>query len=93
MLEVSSFLKDPDFFANPYPLYDRWRAEAPVRWEPALDGWCVTSHAAIVALLADPHLSSDRTESFLAGLPHDVRETLCAIPAFADWCRRRSPPE
>jgi len=76
MLEVRSFLQDPDFFANPYALYDRWRNEAPVRWEPALNGWCVTSHAAISAALADPHLSSDRTEAYLAAFPPDARETL-----------------
>ncbi len=76
MLEVRSFLTDPGFYADPYATYDRWRAETPVRWEPALRAWSVTSHAAASAALADPHLSSDRTEAYLAGFPRDTRDAL-----------------
>lgn len=94
MLEVRSFLEDPGFFANPYALYDQWRAEAPVRWEPALRGWCVTSHAAVTAALADPHLSSDRTEAYLAAFPLDARETLCTFArARSDMMLFVDPPK
>lgn len=76
MPDVGSFLQDPGFFADPYATYDRWRTEAPVRWEPVLNAWCVASHAATSAALADPHLSSDRTEAYLAAFPLDAREAL-----------------
>src|SRR5215213_5811266 len=89
-----SFLEDPRFFANPYPAYDQWRTEAPVRWEPALNAWCVTSHAAITAALVDPHLSSDRTEAYLAGFPGDARQALSSFArARSDMMLFVDPPK
>lgn len=83
MLETRPLLDDPAFYANPYATYDRWRDEAPVRWEPALNGWCVTSHAAVSAALADPRLSADRTDAFLSVFSPEDRESL------ADFARAR----
>src|SRR5215217_4341324 len=94
MPEVGSFLQDPGFFADPYATYDRWRAEAPVRWEPALNAWCVSSYAAASAALADPHLSSDRTEAYLAAFPHDARDALCPFArARSDMMLFVDPPK
>ena len=52
----------PDELANPYPFYDRARAEAPVFHSPLLDMWVVTRYADVVAALQDPQrFSSENT--------------------------------
>jgi len=52
-------LLDPDVLADPYPLYERLRTEAPVLWDPYLHAWVVTRYADVVSVLQ--HFSADRT--------------------------------
>src|ERR1043165_5164456 len=44
-------LLDPEVLANPYPLYQRLREEAPVYWDPYLHAWVVTRYADVVTVL------------------------------------------
>jgi cytochrome P450 len=41
----------PEYLANPYPLYERLRTEAPVHWDPYLHAWVVTRYADVVTIL------------------------------------------
>ena len=52
-------LLDPEVLANPYPLYERLRSEAPVHWDPYLHAWVVTRYADVVTVLH--HFSANRT--------------------------------
>jgi cytochrome P450 len=52
-------LLDPNVLANPYPLYERLRTEAPVYWDPYLHAWVVTRYADVVTVLH--HFSANRT--------------------------------
>ena len=52
-------LLDPVVLANPYPLYERLRTEAPVHWDPYLHAWVVTRYADVVTVLH--HFSANRT--------------------------------
>src|SRR5882672_3153511 len=52
-------LLDPQVLANPYPLYERLRTEAPVHWDPYLHAWVVTRYADVVTVLH--HFSANRT--------------------------------
>lgn len=52
-------LLDPAVLANPYPLYERLRTEAPVHWDPYLHAWVVTRYADVVTVLH--HFSANRT--------------------------------
>ena len=54
-------LLDPEVLANPYPLYQRLRTEAPVYWDPYLHVWVVTRYADVVTVLH--HFSANRTPS------------------------------
>jgi cytochrome P450 len=69
---VSDPLDDPRFLADPYPMYDRLRARAPVVPLPTgAEGrisYVVTGYEAARAALADPRLSKD-TARFFAGRP------------------------
>ncbi|MGH7997134.1 MAG: cytochrome P450 [Opitutaceae bacterium] len=54
-------LLDPDVLANPYPLYERLRREAPVHWDPLLSVWVVTRYADVARVLRE--FSAARTPS------------------------------
>jgi pimeloyl-[acyl-carrier protein] synthase len=52
-------LLDPEVLANPYPLFEQLRTEAPVHWDPYLHAWVVTRYADVVTVLH--HFSANRT--------------------------------
>ncbi|MGH7722418.1 MAG: cytochrome P450 [Candidatus Dormibacteria bacterium] len=54
-------LLDPDVLADPYPLYERLRTEAPVHWDPYLHAWVVTRYADVIQVFQT--MSADRTPS------------------------------
>ena len=49
----------PEHRADPYPLYERLRAEAPIWYHPYYDELVLTRHADCEAVLRDPRWSSD----------------------------------
>jgi cytochrome P450 len=86
-------LLDPAVVADPYPLYHRLRAEAPVHWNDSLEGWALLRHADVVAALRDPRPSADRITPYVAGLPPDEREALAPlVHALAGWMIVHDPP-
>src|SRR4051794_29953440 len=52
-------LLDPEVLANPYPLYERLRAESPVHWDPYLHSWIVTRYQDVSTV--PRRFSADRT--------------------------------
>ncbi|MFE1416555.1 cytochrome P450 [Streptomyces sp. NPDC058746] len=65
-------LRDPRFFADPYPTYDRLREGCPVQRVPTGSGghhsYLITGHAEAREAFTDPRLSKD-TARFFAGRP------------------------
>ncbi|MEU8462393.1 cytochrome P450 [Streptomyces sp. NPDC029003] len=65
-------LRDPRFFADPYPTYDRLRESCPVRRIPTGSGghhaYLITGHPEAREAFTDPRLSKD-TARFFAGRP------------------------
>ena len=49
-------LQEPKYVANPYPLYQRLRSEAPVYWDFVSSAWFVTRYADVRTGLVDPRL-------------------------------------
>ena len=68
---------DPAIQADPYPIYERLRAESPVYWNGPY--WVVSRYDDIVNLLNDPRMSSARTEATFAVLPPEVQEELTPL--------------
>jgi cytochrome P450 len=56
---------DPEFVADPYPMYHRLRAEDPVHHSP-LGFWVLTRYEDVVASLRDPRLAKEAIAAFVA---------------------------
>ena len=71
-------LGSPAFFADPYPVYARLRAAAPVHWHEPWQGWVVTRYADVLAVLQDARRFSNagRQTLMLQRLPPEVRAAL-----------------
>ena len=55
--------RQPAVIADPYPVFARLRATAPVYRSDILGGWVVTRFADVKAALNDPRLSVARSPS------------------------------
>jgi pimeloyl-[acyl-carrier protein] synthase len=65
MAEVQFNPIDPEFVADPYPVYHRLRAEDPVHHSP-LGFWVLTRYEDVVASLRDPRLAKEAIATFVA---------------------------
>lgn len=66
--QVRYDLLHPSFFADPYPLLHRMRAEEPVHWHPLLNFWVLTRHDDIQLLMRDPRFSAERADQLGTGV-------------------------
>ena len=56
---------DPEFLADPYPMYHRLRAEDPVHHSP-LGFWVLTRYEDVVSVLRDPNFAKEAIAAFVA---------------------------
>jgi cytochrome P450 len=56
---------DPEFVADPYPMYQRLQADDPVHHSP-LGFWVLTRYADVIASLRDPRLIKEPIAAFVA---------------------------
>lgn len=66
--QIKYDLLSPSFFADPYPLLHRMRAEEPIHWHPQLNFWVLTRHDDIQAITRDPRFSAMRAEQLGTGV-------------------------
>src|SRR5580693_9432235 len=60
MEPLSSYtFRDPKVMQNPYPYYERLRAEDPVHFDEGIQTWLVTRHEDIVAVARNTEVFSD----------------------------------
>ena len=77
---------EPEFLADPYPMYHRLRTEDPVH-HSALGFWVLTRYEDVVTALRDPRLAKEAIASFVAarfGAP---------LPAMGLSMLDRDPPD
>ena len=61
---------DPDYLADPYPYYARFRREAPVFYAPKIGFWVVSCYEDIVEIVKDPEtFSNARVQEPAAHVP------------------------
>ena len=67
----------PDYLADPYPYYARFRKEAPIFYAPRIDFWVVSRYEDIVEIVKDPEtFSNKRVQEPLQPLTPEALEQL-----------------
>ena len=87
---------DSDFITNPYRAYSHLRAAAPLHWADKFrnGAWLVTRYADVLAGLHDARLSSQRSHTLTAALPHEVQSEFAPFnQIFSRWMLFLDPPE
>ena len=72
-------LQEPANVANPYPLYQRLRSEAPFYWDFVLGGWFLTRYGDVSAALTDPRLTTENFSFDVSQLPVDLQHGLAPL--------------
>jgi pimeloyl-[acyl-carrier protein] synthase len=76
-MTIAVDFSDPATQADPYPVYEQLRREAPVHWDGRR--WLISRYDDVVALLTDPRMSSARAEAIFQPLPPDVQRELAPL--------------
>lgn len=87
-------LLDPQFLADPYPLYRRMRAEAPVYWSARLQCWVLTRYRDVLAVLRDTQRFSSRIAFDRPGASAEQQQALAPSRYwFGQWFLFKDPPD
>jgi len=87
MADIQFNPMDPEFVADPYPMYHRLRAEDPVHHSP-LGFWVLTRYADVLAMLRDPRLIKEPIAAFVA-----ARFGVAVPPGLGLSMLDRDPPD
>jgi cytochrome P450 len=80
--------------ADPYPVFARLRADAPVHYSEGWGCWVVTRHDDVTACFRDDRLSADRASSYAAKLPPPLQQKLAPlIGNLSRWALMKDPPD
>lgn len=82
-----------ELVADPYPAFQRLRAEDPIHWSDRHRSWVITRFDDVWSGLRDSRLSSDRISPFLERLSHSDRTRLDPVfDVLSRWMVFRDPP-
>ena len=84
---------EPGFVESPYGQYARLRAHDPVHWSELLQGWVLTRHDDVVALLRDPHISVELDNARSSGVVDQQRERQSRTGRTSDTLVLRDDPD
>jgi len=68
-----------EILANPYPLYQRLRAEDPVHWDPFLHTWVVTRYSDVVTVLQNLSARCTPSPERLAAMGVDSMQPIASV--------------
>lgn len=94
--ELDQKLASPDFFLDPYPVYQELREQAPVHWSEVLHSWVLTRYADILTTLRESRIlsSAGRMTSLLDQLPTSLRENMRLVDThYAATLPFLNPPD
>jgi cytochrome P450 len=84
---------EPGFVESPYGQYARLRAHDPVHWSDLLQGWVLTRHADVVALLRDPDISVELDNARPSGVVDQQRERQARTGRSSETVVLRDDPD
>jgi cytochrome P450 len=84
---------EPGFVRSPYGQYDRLRAHDPVHWSDLLEGWVLTRHHDVVALLREPTISVELDNARATGVVALQRERQARTGRRSDTLVLRDDPD
>jgi cytochrome P450 len=84
---------EPGFVESPYGQYARLRAHDPVHWSDLLQGWVLTRHDDVVALLRDPGISVELDNARPSGVVDQQRERQASTGRSSDTVVLRDDPD
>jgi cytochrome P450 len=84
---------EPGFVESPYGQYARLRAHDPVHWSDLLQGWVLTRHDDVVALLRDPDISVELDNARPSGVVDQQRERQARTGRSSDTVVLRDDPD
>jgi pimeloyl-[acyl-carrier protein] synthase len=87
MADIQFNPMDPEFVADPYPMYHRLRVEDPVHHSP-LGFWVLTRYPDVMAMLRDPRLIKEPIAAFVA-----ARFGMAVPPGLGLSMLDRDPPD
>ncbi len=75
---IERLLGTPEFFADPFPVYNRLREEAPIYWCTRFNSWLITRYVDVMSVLRDTERFSNRKRHtlLLQQLPADAQARL-----------------
>jgi len=89
-------LGTPDYFANPYPVYDLLRSVEPVFWSEQYQAWILTRYVDVAATIRDTQRFSNarRIPAFLEQLPAEVQDEISPLKRhFSIGLVQSDPPD
>jgi len=72
-------LQDPEYVADPYPLYHQLRSETPFYWDFVSGGWFLTRYSDVRAALAEPRLTTKNFPFDATQLPQNLQERIAPL--------------
>ena len=86
---------DPQYLADPFPVYREMRDRDPAHWSPHLKAWVLTRYEDVKRVCLDTAgMSSDRLRPFFATLPGPEAGRMAdLIRVLTLWMVFRDPPE
>lgn len=98
---MSSITTQPDYLqfceerlADPYPLFDRLRAEEPVHWCEPMKLWLVTRYHDVLLGLRNTSLSSNRTGMYAQALPSSQKKAAQPLLShISKWIQLTDEPD
>jgi cytochrome P450 len=84
---------EPGFVESPYGQYARLRAQDPVHWSDLLQGWVLTRHDDVVALLRDPDISVELDNARSSSVVDQQRERQARTGRTSETLVLRDDPD
>lgn len=85
---------DPEIWADPYTIYKKARAEAPIAYSERFSAWFVTRHADVGTLLREARLSSRRADEKFRGFEGEALKRMEEFhKAMRQWLQFLDPPD